>query len=348
MADPMRVLRTLRGLRWQQWAYRPLRRVQARLGAPAAPAPAPRDEARAAAMTRVWEAAGPPDGDALRRADGVLRGRFEFIGHAEELPAPAWTARPVSPLWTYNLHYFDYATDLAWAFRSSGNAAYARRFQELAEGWIGETAGGSGPGWEPYTLSLRAVNWMRARLLFGPALEAGFAARLDASLHGQFAFLRRRLEWHVLANHLQKNLHALVLGGLYFTGPEAAGWRGGVLELLWRELREQVLADGGHFERSPMYHAIALGDFLEALALLGACGVAIPGEARERVRRMAAAWPCLARRDGTPHLFNDAAAGVAPGGAWLEALASPALGSAPAPPRGAWALPETGFYGWAD
>ena len=30
-----------------------------------------------------------------------------------------------------------------------------------------------------------------------------------------------------------------------------------------RELPEQILADGGHFELSPMYHALVLEDLLD-------------------------------------------------------------------------------------
>lgn len=346
-AGALRLLRTVRGLRWRQWAYRPLRRAQARLGAPPPPATAEVDASRAEAMAGVWGDAGPISEESARTAAEVLAGRFEFVGHAQALGDPDWLARPVSPLWTYNLHYFDYAADLAWAWRESGDPAYPRRFQALAGAWIEQTAGGRGPGWEPYALSLRAANWMRARLLFSRGLDAGFAARLDASVHGQLAFLRRRLEWHILANHLQKNLHALVLGGLYFTGPQAAEWRGGVARLLWRELDEQVLDDGGHYERSPMYHAIALGDFLEAVALLDACGVAVPAGARERVRAMYAAWTRLSREDGQPHLFNDAAEGIAPRAAWLRRLGERALGGLPAAPAGAWALPRTGYFGFA-
>jgi uncharacterized heparinase superfamily protein len=353
MADPLLLLRTVSGLRWRQWAYRPLRALQGRLGAPPAPPAAALHPARAAAMARVWAAAGPGDAAArVARADEVLRGRFRFVGHAEELPAPDWRARPVSPLWTYHLHYFDHACDLAWAFRVRGAAEYARRFQGLAEGWMEGTDAGRGPGWEPFPTALRAVSWMRARLLLGAALPAAAGARIDASLHRQLAWLRRRLEWHILGNHLQKDLHGLVLGGLYFGGADAAEWRTGPLARLWRELFEQVLGDGGHFERSPMYHAIALGDFLELIALLDACGVAVPDDARARVGKMAAAWTRLSRPDGRPWLFNDAAEDGAPDAAWLARLAELALGDrgqpAGMPPRGrgSWVLPEMGYAGW--
>jgi uncharacterized heparinase superfamily protein len=348
MRDWLRLLRTVRGLRWRQWAYRPLRRVQARLGAAPRNLAAVPHAGRTAALARLWAELGPVDAAAERRAREVLAGRFDFVGQQRTLGGPDWLASAVSPLWTYNLHYFDYAPELAWAYRASGEPAFARAFEALAGGWMTQTAGGRGPGWEPYALSLRVANWMRARLLFGGALDPGFVMRLDASLHAQLGFLRGRLEWHLLANHLQKNLHALVLGGLYFTGAEAARWRAQGEALLWRELFEQVLPDGGHFERSPMYHAIALGDFLEAVAALDACGAPVAPPVRERVGRMAAAWTRLSRPGGQPHLFNDAAEGIAPGAEWLGRLAELALGAAPAPPRGAWALPDTGFFGWAE
>jgi uncharacterized heparinase superfamily protein len=341
--------RTARRLRWRQWVYRPVRRLQSRFPAPPLAGPAPAvDPARAAAMASALAAAGPGDAAARRaRADAVLAGRFAFLGHEERLDAVDWTSRRVSHLWSYNLHYFDYAVDLAWAFRLTGDAAYARRFEALAGGWIAATAGGRGDGWEPYPVSLRIVNWTYARLLFGDALGA-FAAELDASLARQIGFLEQRLEWHVLANHLQKNLHALAVGSLLFAGAESERRRERALSLLWRELSEQVLRDGGHFERSPMYHAIALADFLELLLLLDACGLAAPAHAVERVRRMAHAWACLSRPDGEPHLFNDAAEGIAPPPAWLDALAERVLGAAPRRPEGAWALPDTGYFGWAD
>lgn len=343
----LRYARTAGGLRWSQWVYRPVRRVQARLPVPVPTFIAPPHPGRAARLAGVWEAAGPgPLDERLRRADDVLRGRFELVGHAEDLPRVEWGREYVSPLWTYNLHYFDFAADLAWAFRATGDAAYARRFEALADGWIAWARGRRGTGWAAYPTSLRAVNWIRARGLFGDALDGGFRERLDASIYRQLCVVERRTERDLLANHLQKNLHALAVGGLFFAGGAADRWRTGTLRRLWRELRGQVLGDGGHFERSPMYHAIALGDFLELLALLDACAVPVPADARGRVRAMASAWRRLSRPDGEPRLFNDAAEGVAPPAAYLERLATLALGEVPARAEGAWSLPETGFFGW--
>jgi len=137
------------------------------------------------------------------------------------------------------------------------------------------------------------------------------------------------------------------VAGLLFRGPAAARWRARGARRLWRELAEQVLDDGGHYERSPMYHLAAAGDFLETLGLLEAAGEAVPARARARVGRMVEAMGALCRPDGRLHLFNDAADGEAPPLAHLAALGERLLGARPLEARGAFALPRTGYFGWA-
>ena len=62
---------------------------------------------------------------------------------------------------------------------------------------------GTGDGWEPYTVSLRIVNWIK---LF---LREDFSGRVQPawldSLHQQAAWLERNIEYHILANHYLKN-----------------------------------------------------------------------------------------------------------------------------------------------
>lgn len=294
-----------------------------------------------AAAVGAWPARG------FEAADAVAAGRFRFLNREEELAEIDWLGRHVSHLWSYNLHYFDYALDLAHAYRASGDARYVRRLEALADGWIAATRGARGDGWEPYAVSLRVVNWAYALLLLGDAVAPPVRARMEESLLAQLGFLERRLELHILANHLQKNLKALVVGGLYFDGPAARRWLRRGTALLWRELMEQVLPDGTHYERSPMYHAIALGDFLETVDLLRAAGEPVPEECARRVARMAEAFGTLSRPSGAIHLFNDAAHGIAPERAWLDGMARRVCGLSIPDPRGCLALPDGGYWGWA-
>jgi len=78
----------------------------------------------------------------------------------------------------------------------------------------------------------------------------------DPLVHGwireQERRLWSRLEWHLMANHLLENLLALGMAAVYFDDARAAAR---CRRLLLAQLKEQILPDGGHIERSPMYQA---------------------------------------------------------------------------------------------
>jgi hypothetical protein len=78
------------------------------------------------------------------------------------------------------------------------------------------------------------------------------------------------------------------------------------IDLLARELPEQILSDGGHYERSPVYHLVVLRDLLEIAHVTDVDGL---DAAVTRMRRFAAG---LARPDGSPALFNDGGLELAP------------------------------------
>ena len=90
--------------------------------------------------------------------------------------------------------------------------------------WIAENPACSGNGWEPYPVSLRVVNWIKW-LTAGEPLAKDDAEAVSASICQQMRSLRRRLEYHLLANHLLSNAKALVFAGSCFEGKEAREWR---------------------------------------------------------------------------------------------------------------------------
>ena len=69
-------------------------------------------------------------------------------------------------------------------------------------------------------------------------------------------------------NHLLANAKALIFSGLYFKGEEARKWLQLGVKIIDEELDEQILQDGGHFERSTMYHTVILEDFLDLINIL--------------------------------------------------------------------------------
>ena len=116
-----------------------------------------------------------------------------------------------------------------------------------------------------------------------------------------------------------------MLAGLFFDGPEAEGWLRAGLSIYARELPEQILADGAHFELSPMYHAIILEDLLDLINVVRTYGKA-DGEVFNDLPRITARmrlWlAAMTHPDGGLSYFNDAAFGVAANRAELEAYAA--------------------------
>ena len=338
---------TVRNLRPAQWVYLPLRRVQARIRvAPSAVAPV---LTNARELEPVLAALGTdcPE-QVVARAEDAARRKFTFLGHTETLPHIDWRKRHVSHLWSYNLHYFDYARDLAWAYRRTGEEVFADTFEDMAESWIHGTDPGRGDGWEPYAVSLRIVNWVIALVLLYDTIEVSARRRIQASLALQAGWLERRLEYHIQANHLQKNFHALAVAGFYFAGRDAERWRRKGLRGSWTAVVEQVLPDGGHYERSPMYHAIALHDLLQLTRICAGRGEPIPPAVSERISSMVDALGILCRPNGELHLFNDSAREIAPTLQYLRRLSNHDRPRVPAEPHGAVALPDTGYFGWID
>lgn len=263
---------------------------------------------------------------------------FEMLNETRRIPEGDWSAGGASDLWRYNLHYFD---DL-----NAQGAEERRAWHEQAiDDWIRANPPAAGTGWEPFPTSLRVVNWIKHALAGRHLSEAAIA-----SLATQTRFLRRRLEYHLLGNHLFANAKALVFAGAWFDGAEAGTWLHKGLSILEREIPEQILPDGGHFERSPMYHALALEDLLDLINLVKTYPTAIPKCRNLLVQ----SWPDTARRmlrwleamchpDGEIALFNDAAFGVAPEHADLRRYARELLGGSAAPMPKIVPLVDSGY-----
>lgn len=251
---------------------------------------------------------------AARSASMLGPAQFRFLNQTQTLPAQdGWNDDALEKLWLYNLHYFD---DL--------NAQDARArldwHRALIARWIAENPPASGNGWEPYPTSLRVVNWLKWLASGNVAVPGMFE-----SLAMQAGWLAGRLERHLLGNHLFANAKALVFAGLYFEGPQAADWLATGLKIITQELPEQVLSDGGNFERSPMYHAIFLEDVLD-LINAAQCWPGLVSDVhvagwRETAARMQSWLSGMTHPDGEIALFNDAAFGVAPGCDELQAYA---------------------------
>ena len=240
----------------------------------------------------------------LQLAEGVpsaednAAGRFAFLNDARDLGQPVrWDAPGASRLWRYHLHYLDYL----WSLAAHPDRDWARGvFAGLWRSWEDGAPFGVGDPWHPYVASLRA--W--ALCATHAALVAGSAVQqsVDASLERHARFLRWHVEHDVGGNHLVKNLKALV-GLSVFLGDDHLGdW---ALAHLRRQAGTQVLADGGHYERSPSYHCQVLGDLIDVAGLLDASGRPPVAELDQAIAGMRRWLGLMLMPDGDVPLLND-------------------------------------------
>lgn len=230
-----------------------------------------------------------------------------MLNQGGKLDEIGWQSNERNKLWRYNQHYFD---DL----NALGSHNRFKWHNDLINRWIKENPCGHGHGWEPYPTSLRIVNWIKWDAVNGKLSQVA-----TESLAIQSRWLARRVEWHLLGNHLFANAKALVFSGLYFDGKEADQWLCLGLKILQKQVPEQILADGAHFELSPMYHAILLEDLLDIINITYANMPRIDHEYKrlidgwcERIPQMMFWLFALSHPDGKISFFNDAAFDVAP------------------------------------
>lgn len=167
---------------------------------------------------------------------------FTFINLTHTFPRRAidWNHKDFGKLWTYNLNYFDFLFDQSIG---EGDVTlliddYIESFDRLEDGL------------EPYPISLRAINWIKFIAYSGVQKE-----EWDKHLYMQYQVLMSYIEYHLLANHLLENALSLLFGAYYFRNES---FYKKANALLRDQLKEQILEDGGHYERSPMYHQILL------------------------------------------------------------------------------------------
>lgn len=223
-----------------------------------------------------------------------------------------WAPADKSFLWQYNLHYFEYAYDLAVSYLKNGDQRAYEVFRRLVNEWITNNPCPKGLGWQPYPLSLRIVAWIKACHFFRELLahDEPFYQTLVRSIFQQTLFLTANIERHLLNNHVIENGRALYLAGCFFSDRRARRWKKKGEKILLQELDRQVLEDGGQFERSPMYHAVVMLNYLDYQILKTFLGESLPESFQQTCRNMAQLYRHLVMPDDEIAFVNDAAVGM--------------------------------------
>ncbi len=230
-----------------------------------------------------------------------VHGTFTLLNRSKTFEKIDWNFDGYGKLWTYNLTYFEYLKD-----EEDIGLIY-----DFIDNIQGVTS-----GLEPFPVSLRGINWIKFLSRYRIRDE-----KIDGSLYAQYYILLDNLEYHLLGNHLLENGFSLLFGAYYFQ--DEVLYKKAV-EILGKELEEQILDDGAHFELSPMYHQLMLFRLLDCVNLVqnnGWKNDTILPFLRQKAALMLG-WLCqISYANGEIPLFNDSARHIAPTTDELKAYA---------------------------
>ncbi|TKS56982.1 alginate lyase family protein [Mesohalobacter halotolerans] len=169
-----------------------------------------------------------------------------------------WNEPDHGKLWAYNLNYMDYLLQPGMD-KQTGLQLIENFIQYLPQ---------NPTALEPYPIALRGINWIKflsSNVIAREAKQPAEIQHINSSLYSQYLILFDNIEYHLLANHLLEDGFSLLFGGFYFLDQKLYN-KG--KEIVEKELKEQILDDGAHFELSPMYHQIILDRLLDCINLV--------------------------------------------------------------------------------
>ncbi len=249
------------------------------------------------ALTPICTPSDPWPGD----ADGgmaLVNGSYRFIGVTLEQPEPLWSPSGADQDWCRELHSFCWLRDL----RAAAIDPARRHARELTEDWLVHHSGWSPLTWEPLVLSRRLAHWLGQYEFFASSADADFRQALLGAAQRQARYLAAVLPAGLSGADLICAIKGLIISGACLPDSEAALKRG--LALLRRQLRVQILPDGGHIERSPARHLAVLRDLIDVRSVLAAAGHETPAELDAAIQSMTPVLRLFLHGDRSLALFN--------------------------------------------
>jgi len=229
---------------------------------------------------------------------------FEFINEvANYTHGVNWNEEKFGGLWLDHLHYFRYLELL------SNNREEVQAGYRLIRDWKSHRLNVSKAFWPAYNASERAFCMGRWLLINKSYLDQGQCDDLLNIIYQDIDFVNNNLEWNLNGNHLLKNIAAVWWGCYLFDEQYTAKWRATIDKHLKDIVKNQILSDGLHYEKSPLYHQLALIDFLDILVLMPVESIEFT-YLSELVEKMYSAFKLFIHPDGKSCLFGDSSANL--------------------------------------
>jgi hypothetical protein len=214
------------------------------------------------------------------------------------------------PKITWELNRHQHLVVLAKAFRLTGDRRFTQELFAQWYSWQEQNPSPIGINWaSSLEVAFRSLSWTWIWFLLQgtDVVPPDFASDW---LHAQ-EIAGRHIERY-LSTYTSPNTHLLGEAvGLFFIGtacpqlPRASHWQNMGWQIVLGEAKNQVRADGFHFEQSTYYHVYALDLFLHARMLAARNNVAVPGWFDQALQRMMSALALLGRTGAAPSFSDD-------------------------------------------
>lgn len=204
----------------------------------------------------------------LQIVNGLLSNKFNFLnGLSYKFEyAIDWKANPFKyRLWNFNLNYFDYLEELINAYMLLEDYVYIQKGYELIDSWIEQNLENYEANiWDSYVVAKRIINWIKYFSFISNTFSKKIKQKYISALETQLQYLSPNIEYYLQANHVIMDAKGLIFGGVYLKNDDYLN-KG--INILKKEYEEQVMDDGGHYERSTSYHIEVLKHYFECAML---------------------------------------------------------------------------------
>ena len=274
--------------------------------------------------------------DAVARADQIVAGRYDLLGyrgltygrlpdwhvdvvHGRKAPRLFWADVPyLAPACgdhkvTWELNRHQHWMSLGRAFWLTGNPDYARVFVDQLYSWIDDNPPLTGINWSSMLeLAFRAISWTWA-LEFFTSMDSSLAGgrpwrvELLLALDRQLAHIAGNLSRYFSPNtHLSGEALALYAVSLALPELRESAARAALgRDVMLDEGRRQILADGGHVERSTHYHRYSTDFYLLAAIVAMRTGDSAAADLRAAAHAQAGVLRTLSDEAGHLQTIGD-------------------------------------------
>jgi len=208
------------------------------------------------------------------KADNALLHLFKpqkgygFFDYGKDINWDYWPVKDNEVRW--QLHRLTWWLPMGMAYRSSADEKYAKEWILQFRDWekknyLGRSAENDSIAWRPLEVSERLQIFPGTFNLFvvSPHFTPSFLMEFLNSFNKQAAYIPKHYSKE--GNHLLFEAQRVLSAGASFPElKQAEQWRKSGIEILNREIKKQVFADGVQWELSPTYHVACIEIFLKA------------------------------------------------------------------------------------